>query len=159
MSSLGKNIAGEIGAAYALASTAVTAGGAGDATLITGTTIDTSSALVSPSLYGKNFNSVAFVIAATATLAAGKAIAITALIEDSADGSSWATLVASSTIVNATSAAGGTVTVTGKVGVALDQARKYIRVKATPDLSATSVDTAVVFGVAVFGGPDILPVA
>lgn len=159
MSSLGKNIAGEIGAAYALASTSLTAGGGGDNTLITGTSIDTSSALVAPSLYPKNFNSVAFVIAGTATLTAAKGITITALIEDSADGSSWATLVASSTIVSVTSAGGGTVTFSGKVGVSLDTARKYVRVKVTPDLSNTATDTATVFGVAVFGGPDTLPVA
>ena len=158
MSSLGKDIAGEIGAAYALASTAVTAGGSGDATLITGTTINTATVQAAPAIYGKDFNSVAFVISGTASLTATKNIAITALIEDSADGSTWATLVASSTVVSVTSAAGGTVTFSGKVGVSLDKARQYIRVKATPDMSHTSTDTATVFGVAVFGGAGVLPV-
>ena len=58
MASLGKNVSAGIGAAYALASTAVTAGGSGDATQITGTTINTASALTAPAIYPKDFNSV-----------------------------------------------------------------------------------------------------
>lgn len=158
MPCLGKNISAQIGAAYALASTSLTAGGGGDNTLITGTTINTAAALTAPAVYPKDFNSVAFVIGGTATLAAGKSITVTALIEDSADGSSWATLVASATIVSVTSAGGGTVTFTGKIGADLTAARQYVRVKATPDLSATGTDTAVVFGIAVLGGATDLPV-
>ena len=159
MSGLGKNIVAEIGAGYALASTSVTAGGSGDATLITGTTINTASALTAPAIYPKDFNSVAFIIGGTATLAATKSITVTALIEDSADGSTWATLVASATVISVTSTGGGTVTFTGKIGADLTAARQYVRVKATPDLSATGTDTAVVFGVAVFGGAVEKPVA
>ena len=157
--SLGKDVAGNIGALYALASTAVTAGGSGDATLITGTTINTAALQTAPAVYAKDFASVAFVVAGTATLAATKSITVTALIEDSADGSSWATKVASATIVSVTSSGGGTVTFTGKIGVDLTACRQYVRVKATPDLSATGTDTATVFGVAVLGGPTDLPVA
>lgn len=158
MASLGKNIAGEIGALYALASTAATAGGSGDATQVTGATINTASLQTAPAVYAKDFNSIAFVIAGTATLSATKSITVTALIEDSADGSSWSTLVASATIVSVTSTGGGTVTFTGKIGADLTAARQYVRVKATPDLSNTATDTATIFGVAVLGGATEMPV-
>jgi hypothetical protein len=36
-------------------------------------------------------------------------------------------------------------------------AKRYIRVKATPDLSASGTDTAAISGVVVFGGQDSLP--
>jgi hypothetical protein len=158
MSSLGKDIAGEIGALYALASTAATAGGSGDNTEITGATINTASLNTAPAIYGKDFNSVAFVIAGTTTLSATKGLTVAALIEDSADGSTWATKVASATIVSVTSTGGGTVTFTGKIGVDLTACRQYVRVKATPNLTASGTDTATVFGVAVLGGGNELPV-
>jgi hypothetical protein len=158
MSSLGKNIAGEIGALYAAASTAVTAGGSGDATEVTGVTINTASLQTAPAIYGKDFNSIAFVIAGTTTLADTKALSVTALIEDSANGSSWATLVASATIVSITASGATTTGFAGKIGCDLTAARQYVRVKFTPNLTNTATDTATVFGVAVLGGGTELPV-
>jgi hypothetical protein len=158
MSALGKNISAEIGALYAAASTAVTAGGSGDATEVTGVTINTASLQTAPAIYGKDFNSIAFVIAGTTTLADTKALTVTALIEDSANGSSWSTLVASSTIVSITASGATTTGFTGKVGVDLTAARQYVRVKFTPNLTATGTDTATVFGVAVLGGSSERPV-
>lgn len=159
MASLGKDIAGSIGALYAAASTAVTAGGSGDATEVTGVTINTAALQTAPAIYGKDFNSIAFVIAGTTTLADTKALTVTALIEDSADGSTWATKVASSTIVSITASGATTTGFAGKVGVDLTACRQYVRVKFTPNLTATSTDTATVFGVAVLGGGNELPIA
>ena len=55
-------------------------------------------------------------------------------------------------ILTLTSAAGGTEVGVGTLGYDLSRARRYVRIQATPDLSATGTDTASICGVAVFGG-------
>ena len=47
----------------------------------------------------------------------------------------------------------------GVVGADLRSARRYVRVVATPDLSAADTDTASIDAVAVLYGADELPVA
>lgn len=148
MNSLGRDLDSEIHAAYAAASTAATAGGAGDATEVTGVTIDL---LALPTRY----ESLSFVLTATSTLAATKTLSVAAKIEtsDNSDMSSASDLVASSTVLTLTGAAGGsTERGTAKVGASLEYAKRYLRIKFTPDLNATGTDTAVVQSVALFGG-------
>lgn len=148
MNSLNRDLAAEIAAAYAAASTLLTAGGAGDATEVTGVTIDL---LALPTRY----ESVCFALAATATLAATKTLTVAAKLEtsDASDMSGAVDLVESATVLTLTGATGGsTERGTAKVGVSLEYAKRYVRVKFTPDLSATATDTAVVQSVALFGG-------
>lgn len=147
MNSLGRDLASEIHAAYAAASTSATAGGSGDNTEVTGVTIDL---LALPTRY----ESIAFVLAATATLAATKSLTIAAKIETSdASNMSGATdLVASATVLTLTSADGGTERGTAKVGASLEYASRYLRIKFTPNLDATATDTAVIQSAALFGG-------
>lgn len=148
MYSLGRNIAAEILSLYAAAATSATAGGSGDATEVTGVTIDTST-------FPTRAESIAFVLAATATLTAAKTHTVTAKIEDSADASTWATLVASATVILQT--ATGTSTKSGRIGADLNTARRYVRLKYTPDLSHTATDTSVTQSIAVLGGLQEVP--
>jgi len=146
MSSMGmKDLKAVTLAAHALAVTAATAGGSGDATEVNGVTLDTAALSARP-------NSVLFVVDAKATLAATKSLTITANLQDSADGSNWADITDPAVILTLTSAAGGTEVGVGTLGYDLSRARRYVRIQATPDLSATGTDTASICGVAVFGG-------
>lgn len=169
MSARGKCIADEIGITYCIASTDVIAEDTGDGVQVTGATINLGSDFTYPAIAPKDFSSMAFGILGTATLTDTKSITITALVEDSANGSTWATYVTSATVVDITSAGGGTVTFAAKIGVDLSLCRQYVRLKMTPSLSGPAADpigppivvadTATVFGVAVFGGSTNLPVA
>lgn len=143
MASLGRDISHELIAKYAFASTAVTAAGSGDATEIVGLTIDTQA-------LPTKAESVAFLVSVLASLTATKNITIAAHIQDSADDSTYADVVASQTIL--TLSATGTNRGTGKIGVNLNLCRRYIRIYLTPDMSASGTDTATVTGIAVFGG-------
>lgn len=152
------NQLGDIGARllakYASASTSVTAGGSGDAALITGASIDLTTLASRP-------NSVSFMAAVTATLTEAATLTVTGSIEVSADGTNFYALVATKTILTLTGGTGGS-TETGVAKIdAYDLARnvptvgtpiRYVRVKLTPDASATKTDTAVVgAAVGVFG--------
>ena len=146
MTSLGRDLKAHTAAVFASTSTAVTAAGSGDATEITGASIDR--------LLYEKAESVVFCVPVRAVLAAAKAITINGLIEDSADGSSWATFLATALLLTLTdSGSGSTLTGVARVGSQINTARRYIRLKCTPDMTATATDTAVVgAGVAIFGG-------
>jgi hypothetical protein len=141
MEALGRDIKALTYPVYALASTAVTAGGGGDAAEITGSTIDT---MAQPKA-----ESVVFEIPCVTTLTADKTLVVAGKIQDSANGSDWTDLVASATLLTLIATGSGV----ARVGVDLNKARRYVRVMATPNLSHTSTDTAVVgAGIAEFGG-------
>jgi len=135
--SSGKDLKFDLRPVYALASTNVTAGGAGDGVEITGATINL--------LLVPKAESVVFEIPCVAVLTATKTLIVTGKIQDSANGSSWADLVASATLLTLTGGGGGSTEYgVARVGVALSKARQYVRVMATPDLSNTATDTAVI---------------
>lgn len=147
MHSMGKDLKSEVVSVHALALTDATAGGAGDAVEVNGASLDTSAAAY------KRPNSVLFVVDAKATLAATKTLTITANLQDSANGSTWADITDPAVILTLTGAGGGsTETGVGVLGYDLSRARKYVRIQATPDLSATGTDTASIVGIALFGG-------
>jgi hypothetical protein len=134
--------------------TALTAAGTGDNTLINGTAIDRA-ALGVP-------RSAKVTVLATATLAASKLLNIGALkVQDSADGSTgWADYALFGTTTYALltdSGSGGSQSGQVSFGVDLGSAREYVRVAFTPDLNATSVDTAMVVAVIDFAGFDHVP--
>jgi len=149
MKSHGKDLKGETLSHFARAATAViTAAGAGDNTELTGDSINIQTLAVRPS-------SVVFEIPVTATLGATQTCIVTGLIEKSADGSDWDTMLASATVLTLVGGEGGTT----EKGVArlgadlIESDANYIRFKATPDLNRANTDTMQVGGaVAVFGG-------
>ncbi len=149
MQSHGKDLKGQTISVFAEASSSATAGGSGDATLVTGDAIDIQALSTRPA-------SVLFEIPVTATLADTESITVTGLIEKSADNSTWETLVASATLLTLTSDGGTTETGTARVGADIVESDcRYVRVKYTPDLSASGTDTAALGAtVAIFGGLD-----
>lgn len=159
--SLGRDIASEIGAIAATPRATGVAGGAGDATLVTGPAIDVTQ-LASPS--GANvpcrYESVCFLLATTCTMAAGNTYTVTASIE-TAPTSAFATtsiLKATATVLVLNAAAGGgQVTAVAKVGCSLENCSQWIRLKWTGDLSAATVDTSDTAALAIFGRPAELP--
>lgn len=130
------------------ATAAITAAGAGDNTQLDGSTLDIEALATRPS-------SVMFLIPVTATLAEGETCTVTGLIQKSADGTNWDTLRASATLLTLTGGSGGS-TETGVARVGADVVEsdcRYVRFRATPDLSASGTDTMQVgAAVAVFGG-------
>lgn len=135
----------------AAANTAVTAGGAGDNTLVTGVIIDRA-ALGWP-------QSAIFAVPFTATLAAAASLSLAYTVQegDASNLSDAATLQSAASAVIASSVGGGTVTGTFEVNVPLIGAGRYVRVNWTPDLSAANTDTAALSAVLVFGGAERLP--
>lgn len=147
-----RNIAALVSPRLASAVTALTAAGSGDATAIAGIVIDRKA-------LGMPLNAV-LTLFFTAVLAATKTLSLgTVKIQDSADGSTFADfLTFTDPGVVATGPTGGG-TVNGQVNLAanLAGAKQYLKVLFTPDLSATSTDTASVGALLGFAGFDRLP--
>lgn len=133
----------------AAANTAVTAGGAGDNTLVTGVIIDRA-AIGWP-------ESAVVAIPFTATLSASQTLSITPVVQEgnAANLADAANLAAPGAQIVATGA--GTVTGTYELNVSLRGAGRYVRVNFTPDLSAGATDTAALSAVLVTGGANRLP--
>ncbi len=151
--SMFKNLRRFFSAVFALQSTAVTAGGSGDATEITGTTINLAT-------QSRRVASVDFEIPVRAVLGANETITVVGKIETSPDNSTWTALATNATLLTLTGGSGGTT----EVGVArigcdvLQNNYQYIRVKVTPDMSRANTDTAVVGGgVAILASSDQQP--
>jgi hypothetical protein len=137
----------------AAANTAVTAGGAGDNTLVTGVIIDRA-AIGWP-------ESAVLAIPFTATLAAAATLTITPVVQEgnAANLSDAASLAAPGAQVVATGpVGGGTVTGTYELNLSLRGAGRYVRCNFTPDLSAGATDTAGLSAVLVTGGANRVPV-
>lgn len=129
-----------------------TAGGTGDATSVTGLTIDR---FANGSPMGVMDAGVAY----EATLASGATLSIGSAVQDSADGTNWSDYQTAAAVVAATGPSGG-----GAVGgmfdlgsINLSSARRYVRVNIKPDLSATGTDTASLRSVGFGAGFDRLP--
>jgi hypothetical protein len=144
-----RDINSEIAVRRAAANTAVTAGGGGDNSAVTGVIIDRASLGWAESLV--------VAIPFTTTLAAAQTLSVNWTLQHGEDSglSDAATLATSGAAVVATGAG----TVAGQVegGVSLRGARRYVRLNFTPDLSAGSTDTAALSAVLVFGGANRLP--
>ena len=149
------------------AASSVTAGGAGDNTLVVGSWIDRNGFGAGPVALpgnaagnyagGSPAMSALVSIAYSAVLAAGQSLRMALLVEDSVDGVTPNTYQTIAAVQAAISAAGGTVN--GQIGfhVFLGSARRYVRFSWTPDLSAASIDTASIFPMCALGGFDRLP--
>lgn len=91
MTALGCDPAGTLTFVNALNATAATAGGTGDEDAANGAGIDLAG-------LPARFNGAAFVVRANATLAQGKKLTVSAKIQDSANGTTWADLVAAAPV-------------------------------------------------------------
>lgn len=145
---------GQLGALkrLALPSTA-TAASTGDATTVTGITIDR---------FGFGTGSMpgaaALAIAYEAVLQTSKTISFGYAVQDSADGSNWSDYLTATYAVAATgSTTASAVAGEFAVDVDLNSARRYVRFNYNPDLSATGTDTLVARAVGFFAGFDRLP--
>lgn len=134
-----------------LASTAVAAG-SGDATTVTGITIDRFGASSPMGVVNAG-------VAYEATLASGATLSIGYAMQDSADGTNFADYQTATYAVAATGPSGG-----GQVAgvfdlssVNLSSARRYFRLNYRPDLSAAGTDTASFRAFGFGAGYDRLP--
>jgi hypothetical protein len=151
-----------------------TAGGAGDNTAVVGLTIDR--ATLTPFGAGNTLTNViptgaVFEVFYECVLAAAATVSIKNVkVEDSADGTTWATVLDQTGVAGPippswpvagvidTGGTGGS-TQRGVVafGTDIKRCRRYVRFDWTPDLSATSVDTGKFTVTAVLSGIDEVP--
>lgn len=129
------------------------AGGAGNGTQVSGIVLDRQGFGIS----GMPETAVVGIVY-TAALAAGKTLSIAYDIQTSPDGTNWTPFASASAAVVATGPTGGG-TMNGELNVPLDLtgAQRYLQVLYTPDLSATSTDTAETVAVGFFAGFPVLP--
>lgn len=143
------NNSGALQRSVACGAASAVAAGAGDATKVTGATINRAT---------YNYpGSAKLCISYLTSLTAAKTLSFAVEYEESSDGSSWDTAVA---IEAATVVATGALTASvGQREYDLDlSARKqYVRYNVTPDLSHTSTDTVVFAANAILGGARSLP--
>lgn len=146
-------------------STAVTAGGAGDATAINGAWTDRSLGSVM-GLAG----SAKVIVGYKTTLAANKALLIAFKAQDADDGSGTNSADAgadaypngaayASTAVKTDGGSGGTYTGTVEFDVNLTGLRQFWRPVVTPDLNASGTDTATITSVVIMFGSDRGPIS
>lgn len=133
--------------ALACGATQLVAAGTGDATAVTGASLDT-----------LGYGSAVLCIAYKTTLTDTKTLAFAVEYQVSSDNSSWDTAVAlqASTVALTGSSS------TNAVGqlefdLSLRGLKRYLRFNFTPDLSHSSADVAVCGAVAVLGGAPALP--
>lgn len=150
-----RDLVGITAAVPAAAYVAATAGGSGDNTLVTGLTLNRASLVQNglSTLTGILPTYVMFNLFYEAVLAGAATLSIkTVLIEDSANGSSWATFLdqtstprpngwPASGVVDTGGTGGTTQRGIVRFGANIQGARQYIRIKYTPDLSASGTDT------------------
>jgi hypothetical protein len=135
------------------ANTALTAGGGGDNTLVTGLIIDRDA--------GGWPESAVVAVSFTATLAASATLSLTTVVQEgqAANLSDVTTLQSQAATVVATGpVGGGTVTGCHEINVDLRGAGRYVRVNVTPDLSAGAADTATIAALLITGPGRTIPI-
>lgn len=128
--------------------TQVTAGGSGDDTKITGLEIDRT-----------GFDSALLNIVANLNVADTETLSVEVEIQDKVEGGSWLTAeVIQADAVVFTSDGGDTDTlITIPVPIGLAKYNQYVRVNATPNLSASGTDTADIMGELVLADSNVIP--
>ena len=147
---LGRDDAALLTARHCAVETSLTAGGAGDNTEITGAQLD-----LRDDFGTKRFGSLTLVLTARATLAAAQALALKAVrFEHSDDATTWSDVEPGQTLLTLTGpAGGGTLTGAAVIGCNLLEAKRFVRAKFTPDLSAGATDTAKMTAAYVLSSP------
>jgi len=128
----------------------LTAGATEDAVEVTGLTIDR-----------LGYESCVFALGSIATLANTKTISFGVKYQTSADDSTWDTAVVlqAATVLDTGDGVATTFHGAVELGLKLSSLKRYIRFNITPDMSATSVDTAIWSAVCILAGPRVLPAA
>lgn len=148
-----RNIGAAVKTVHASDNAALTAGGTGDNTLVTGQIIDRST-------YGTPL-SVVVAIGVKAVLAANKKLTLKSVTiehgDDSglSDAANFATPADVDILVD--SGSGSTLRGVSEYDLDLTGAKRYIRLKFTPDLNATGTDTGECASTFIFGGIPELP--
>lgn len=105
----------------------------------------------------KRFGSATAIVAATATLAAAATLVISGIWEHSDDGGTYAEIGTDTVLLTLTGGTGGTTeTGAGLLGCNLAEAKRFVRFKELPNLSASGTDTAKVSVVYVLSSPSAL---
>ena len=151
-----KNIGAFIKLVRAFINTAMLAGGAGDNTLVTGLIIDRES-------WHMPLSAV-LGISYTTTLAEAATLTFKSLLVEHGDAANLSDAATFLTLEDATGSVietgptgGATVTGCKEYDIDLAGAKRYIRIKVTPDLSAADTDVAGLAGVLALEGGDTLP--
>jgi hypothetical protein len=149
----GRDIGEEITTRNGALSAIPVAGGAGDATEVTGLSIDRNG-------LGSLYESCKLVVFGQGNVTSGLTLSIAANLQDSADDSTFADFgTAHANAVALTGASGGSTQSAFVVELDNDLrgANRYIRCQFTPDLSDTNDDTANVNCLIIFGGATTYP--
>lgn len=147
------NIGAYVKAAMAALITRLVAGGAGDNTEVVGIALDRQS-------YAYPLSAL-FIIIGRATLAAAATLTLKTVVIETSDSSTFAsgnvTLLAPADAALLTDGGGGGVS-SGQVSFSVDlaSAKRYVRLRHTPDLSAANTDIAETAVECIFGGSDSL---
>lgn len=145
---LGRDFGSQFYQSLAAAITDLTAGGTGDNTKVTGSTLDQAA-------LSTRFSSVVFLIVYKAVLSAGKKLTVALEVQHSDDGSTWTTYeTVSAAVENIDGGSGSTVGGVGKKSYDLRALKRYVRANITPNLDASGTDTARVGCVAILGSGD-----
>lgn len=130
-----------------------TAASTGDATSVTGITIDRAGFS-----NGGRPRSALMSVLYDATLASGKTLSIGYAVQDSEDGTNWSDYLTATYATVATGASGGS-NAKGAFNIPVDlgSARRYVRLNFNPDLNASGTDTAYAQAAGFFAGFDRLP--
>lgn len=147
---LGRDDAALLTIAYAAPETALTAAGAGDNTEVTTVALD-----LRDQFGTRRFNSLTLALAASAALTAARVLDLKAVrFQHSDDGTTWSDVKDGIPLpsISGTGAVNGT----GKLGCNLLEAKRFVRAKFTPDLTATATDTAKVTAVFVLSNPSVI---
>lgn len=136
---LGRDDAALLTPVHAAVETSLTAGGAGDNTEITTGQID-----LRDQFGTRRFGTLSLVLTARAVLAAAATLTLKSVrFEHSDDATTWSEVKPGATVLTLTGpAGGGTLTGATVIGCNLLEAKRYVRAKFTPDLSAAGTDTA-----------------
>lgn len=150
--SLIHNVSAFIKAVRASDNVAATAAGAGDNTAVTGQIIDRHA-------FG-NPLSLALVILFKAVLAAAETLKLKSVLVEHGDQSNLSDAATFKTLEDSTGSTvatgAGTIRDQKQYAVDLVGAKRYIRIKFTPDLSASATDTAELSALVVAGGQESL---
>jgi hypothetical protein len=126
----------------------ITAAGTGDATKVTGQTID-----------ALGYGSASLCVAGLCSMGNTETLTIAAELQESADGSTWDTaeaLYAATTVATSDTSA-DKIHFEKQTAINMEGRKRYIRFNITPNLSASSTDTAEFVAVAVLGGARLIP--
>ena len=140
---------------HGLLTTAFLAAGTGDNTEIDGVEFDRFA-------LGSRYQSMDVLIHGNVTLQSGETLTLAANLQDSADASTWADFGIPFTSAVILTAAGAALTLSAfqqrmPDPILLNNAKRYVRMQVTPNISTANTDTGVITATVIFGAPESYP--